>query len=706
MKKVTYAILFFLLLLVSAHLRAQMMGPCLPQGIEFTSQAQLDSFSILYPGCNAIIGDVHISGDDIMILTGLAPLDSIGGDLEIADNPNLIRLTGLEGLDSIGGRLMIRSNAGLQTIEALDSLTFVGSHVILEGNNALESLVGFALDSIRGNFRIAGHANLFNLEGLDSLKFISGDWVIEENSGMEGLGPVGRLTGVGGSVEVRVNNLANLEALLLDSIGGSLVIEGNPQLMDLTGLDSLRFIGFDFIIADNDGMTELNVSARIDRLPRHLIIEDNDNLMHFGSLPLDSVMGDFYIRHNSSMLNFEGLDSLKYIGGGWYVEENPSLIGFGPPLRSTGINTAGTVRVNNLANLEAYNVHSINGYLLIEGNPNLKDLTGLDSLHYLGGDFNLDGNISMDDFTGFALDSIHGSLIIRNNTSLPDLDGLDSLKYIGLDMDISDNPNLTHFRPRARITGLRSLTIARNNSLEDLIGFDLDSLDGSLTIEDNPLLKDLTGLDSLDYVNGDVNMDGNVDAADFSVWRAHTVMGDFNIRNHPSLPDLDGLDSLQFIGGRLELDNNDGLTNLDGLRHLDPLMIQHIQISNSALLSDCAMMSVCGFLENGGSADIFNNAPGCNSVDEVFQICVVDVKDPFGEESEVILFPNPTNGLLEIHGINPEEWQVTLTNINGLVIRSRSSGHQLLDLSALPEGVYFLKIVSPEFQMTKQIVKY
>ena len=45
--------------------------PCLPEGITFTTQAQIDSFQINYPNCNEIEGDVEIIGDDITNLNGL-----------------------------------------------------------------------------------------------------------------------------------------------------------------------------------------------------------------------------------------------------------------------------------------------------------------------------------------------------------------------------------------------------------------------------------------------------------------------------------------------------------------------------------------------------------------------------------------------------------------------------------------------------------
>ena len=38
---------------------------CLPEGITFTTQEQIDSFAINYPGCTEIEGFVDINGNNI-----------------------------------------------------------------------------------------------------------------------------------------------------------------------------------------------------------------------------------------------------------------------------------------------------------------------------------------------------------------------------------------------------------------------------------------------------------------------------------------------------------------------------------------------------------------------------------------------------------------------------------------------------------------
>jgi hypothetical protein len=85
---------------------AQLLKPCsscLPQGITFTTQAQVDNFQSNYPGCDQIEGYVTINGGSITNLNGLSVLTSIGGRLKFDFADALTNLTGLDNLTSVGG---------------------------------------------------------------------------------------------------------------------------------------------------------------------------------------------------------------------------------------------------------------------------------------------------------------------------------------------------------------------------------------------------------------------------------------------------------------------------------------------------------------------------------------------------------------------------------------------------------------------------
>ena len=70
------ALLIVIALLIQSTASSQ---PCLPDGITFQTQAEIDNFQTNYPNCNEIEGDVIISGDSITNLNGLSVVTSIGG---------------------------------------------------------------------------------------------------------------------------------------------------------------------------------------------------------------------------------------------------------------------------------------------------------------------------------------------------------------------------------------------------------------------------------------------------------------------------------------------------------------------------------------------------------------------------------------------------------------------------------------------------
>ena len=105
------AILILMLLVQQAFVFSQ---GCLPEGISFTDQEQIDNFQINYPECTEIEGDVKIAGGDISNLNGLNVLTTIGGNLWVGydyiGNPLLPNLTGLNNLTTVDGDILINFN--------------------------------------------------------------------------------------------------------------------------------------------------------------------------------------------------------------------------------------------------------------------------------------------------------------------------------------------------------------------------------------------------------------------------------------------------------------------------------------------------------------------------------------------------------------------------------------------------------------------
>lgn len=199
-------LLLILSLTVISQLKVVSQG-CLPNGVTFSSQTEIDSFQNNYPDCTQIEGHVFIEGDSISNLNGLNVLSKIEGDLTISYT-NLNNLSGLNMLDTVNGILHIQHNNSLFTLNDLEHLTYVGGHFIIAHCNALSDFSGLenlstigedlfitfnlglkeingliGLNAINGNFWIDGNDNLTSLEGLNNVDpFSINDVLIRSNS--------------------------------------------------------------------------------------------------------------------------------------------------------------------------------------------------------------------------------------------------------------------------------------------------------------------------------------------------------------------------------------------------------------------------------------------------------------------------------------------------------------------------------------------
>ena len=169
---------------------------------------------------------------------------------------------------------------------------------------------------------------------------------------------------------------------------------------------------------------------------------------------------------------------------------------------------------------------------------------------------------------------------IINNPILPNLDGLKNIEYVKSGIGIVGNDSLPN------LSGLKNLALIE---------------EGGLFVRNNNLLTSLYGLENLSAVDGGIG-----------------------ISNNDLLKNLNGLDNMLSINGSIIIRDNDVLSNLNGLKNINPLSIQStsgaedIEIQNNPMLSTCAVESICeALILPWISTDIYNNAPGCDTVSEI-----------------------------------------------------------------------------------------
>ena len=167
---------------------------CLPQGITFSTQAQIDDFHTNYPNCTQIEGDVTIRGADITNLNGLNGLKSIGGSLNICYDSVLTNLSGLGSLISIGNNLYLAYNPVMTDLTGLNAVSHIGGALQIYWNHALSSVTGLNnIITIGGFLDFIGNDTLTDITALASLKSINGYLRVGWNNSLKSLSGLGSI---------------------------------------------------------------------------------------------------------------------------------------------------------------------------------------------------------------------------------------------------------------------------------------------------------------------------------------------------------------------------------------------------------------------------------------------------------------------------------------------------------------------------------
>jgi len=256
--------------------------PCLPDGIQFVRQTQIDSFQIKYPNCTKIEGGVFINGEDISSLSSLSVLTSIGGYLSVIQNPILKNISGLDSLTSIGGYLSINHNESLKNLSGLNSLISIGQYLDITGNWNLTSISVLSnLKSVGGRVEINSNNYLNSLIGLEGLTEINGNLAISGTYFLTNLYGLNNIYSINGSLEILGNStLENLNDIQsLTSLNGKILLIGNDKLTDITGLKNINadsLMGLH--IYTNDSLRNCHIQSICDYLiTENSIVQIYDN---------------------------------------------------------------------------------------------------------------------------------------------------------------------------------------------------------------------------------------------------------------------------------------------------------------------------------------------------------------------------------------------------------------------------------------------
>jgi len=248
-------------LVITALLSSSLMAAdCTSANIALNKQTEVDNFQATYGGggtCDTIAENLTINGDDIVDLSPLSALTSVGSRLVIGGNPGLTNLDGLSALASVGELLNIwDGNDSLSNIDGLSALTNLGGKLEIGFNAALINIDGLSgLVGMVESILIRDNAALTNINGLSAVTR-AGDVHIEDNAALTSVDGLSALTSVDRWLAISSNSaLTNIDGLsALISVTWGLYIEDNATLANLDGLSALINVGTSVHIKNNTAL--------------------------------------------------------------------------------------------------------------------------------------------------------------------------------------------------------------------------------------------------------------------------------------------------------------------------------------------------------------------------------------------------------------------------------------------------------------------
>ena len=329
-----------------------------------------------------------------------------------------------------------------------------------------------------------------------------------------------------------------------------------------------------------------------------------------------------------------------------------------------------------------------------------KNIDALESLTNIGDLINIIDNDALPNLNGLeSLSSNSLSMYIAYNDALTSLNGLENITSLD-DLNIYCNDALTNLYGLNNLTSVNGFKIFGNDNLISLSGLDNLTTVGGSNISRNDKLTDFNGLDNLVSVTGHLHIGSNDALTSFhGLENLSSIGGHLYIGNNDALTNLDALDSLTTIGSYLWISKNDILASLSGLDNINPNSITDLDISENGLLSVCDVNSICEYMENpNGIIEIYSNAVGCNSPEEVEEACDTVGIYKINLETEFSVYPNPTEKCLYIKQTKYNSnysYNIKLRNIYGQLVQEEKgirSSHHTINIAHLKPGVYFYVI--------------
>ncbi len=417
---------------------------------------------------------------------------------------------------------------------------------------------------------------------------ISGDVII--SGAVTNLRPLSFIKEIHGDLIISNTDITSLYHVFQDlqSIGGDLVIDNNPQLGSISsGFPLLESIGGSLSVEGNDALFVVNGLDRLESIAGGLYLSYNNLLSEIPAFNTLKTTSEIEILGNGLLHKIVGFSYLEDINGDLYIEDNPVLQHIEA--------FKGLMEVENLS---------------IALNSKLESLSGFDKLIETQA-FYIGQNEGLTSLSGFDYLETASSVGVVENFSLQQIQGFARLYQITGHLDITDNASLIYinaFGALKRVGG--RLSISSNDQLPSIIGFQhLHLIEGNLLIGNNPMLERIQAMGKLVEVGGVLQLERNTSLYQVSPFTTlsqigtqltlayngfkvlgflpslRQIGGSMTIRNEVHLQEIRDFANLRTIGGSLNIEFNPVLKSIGGFGKLNSVGVSLNMNFNEALVS-------------------------------------------------------------------------------------------------------------------------
>lgn len=399
---------------------------------------------------------------------------------------------------------------------------------------------------------------------------------------------------------------------------------------------------------------------------------------------LNFVEGDLIIRNTSDLSNLNGFQNLQEVNklslhGNHSLTTLNSLSNLNDTIQSIYLSNN-----NQLQNLEGLNnIKAIVASLQILSNDGLENINAFENavfdLDYLIIKFNL----VLKSLQPIAYANVKKRFEVNYNYQLESIDDFVNISVIEERLFIKNNPELQSIGSFSNLRKTGNFNIDFNENILELRGFEkLDTISGYLSIRDNLELNSINGFQNL-----------------------KSISGYLNISNNNALTEINGCGNISYIGDFLSILYNENLSDISGFS-TTVIDMADLLIYNNPILGNCAIESICNFIENGCFINVYNNAAGCNSVDEVLENCQ-SVSTPVIDEVSITISPNPATHYFTLTSNQSiDETTIKAVDVNGRqwLPKTKLQGKNY-NISHWPSGIYYVTIETENGQFTQKLIK-